>query len=86
MHIHGHHVLVLSRNGVAASGAPLWLDTFDVQPGEVWVVALVADNPGVWMDHCHNLEHAAEGMMMALQYSGVTTPFDQGGDHGNHSE
>ena len=86
MHIHGHHVLVLSRNGVASSGAPLWLDTFDVQPGEVWVVALVADNPGVWMDHCHNLEHAAEGMMMALHYSGVTTPFDQGGDHGNHSE
>lgn len=86
MHIHGHHVLVLSRNGVAATGAPLWLDTFDVQPGEVWVVALVADNPGVWMDHCHNLEHAAEGMMMALHYTGVTSPFDQGGAHGNHSE
>ncbi|MEP6479210.1 MAG: multicopper oxidase family protein [Rhodoglobus sp.] len=86
MHIHGHHVLVLSRNGVAATGAPLWLDTFDVQPGEVWVVALVADNPGIWMDHCHNLEHAAEGMMMALHYAGVTSPFDQGGQHGNHSE
>ena len=86
MHIHGHHVLVLSRNGVPATGAPLWLDTFDVQPGEVWVVALVADNPGIWMDHCHNLDHAAEGMMMALSYVGVTTPFDQGGDHGNRAE
>jgi len=86
MHIHGHHVLVLSRNGVPATGAPLWLDTFDVQPGEVWVIALVADNPGIWMDHCHNLDHAAEGMMMALNYVGVTTPFDQGGVHGNRAE
>ncbi|MBP2411391.1 FtsP/CotA-like multicopper oxidase with cupredoxin domain [Arthrobacter stackebrandtii] len=50
MDVHGHHVLVLARNGVPAIGSPLWLDTFDVQPGEVWEVALVADNPGVWMD------------------------------------
>lgn len=76
MHIHGHHVLVLSRNGVDATGAPLWLDSFDVQPGEVWQVMLVADNPGIWMDHCHNLDHAEQGMLMALTYRGVTTPFD----------
>ncbi|MFC5931379.1 multicopper oxidase family protein [Cryobacterium melibiosiphilum] len=86
MHVHGHHVLVLSRNGVPASGSPLWLDTFDVQPGEVWEVAFLADNPGIWMDHCHNLDHAAEGMMMALRYRGVTTSFEQGGAHSNRSE
>lgn len=54
--------------------------------GEVWAVALLADNPGIWMDHCHNLDHAAEGMMMALAYRGVTSPFDQGGAHGNSAE
>ncbi|MFC0681168.1 multicopper oxidase family protein [Lysobacter korlensis] len=86
MHIHGHHVLVLSRNGVAATGSPLRLDTFDVQPGEVWEVLLSADNPGIWMDHCHNLDHAVEGMMMALRYEGVTSPFEQGGPHDNHPE
>ncbi|KQW04007.1 hypothetical protein ASC66_16200 [Leifsonia sp. Root4] len=86
MHVHGHHVLVLSRNGVAASGAQSWLDTFDVRPGEVWVVAVVADNPGIWMDHCHNLDHAAEGMMMAMRYRGITTPYEHGGSHGNRSE
>ncbi|MET1020346.1 MAG: multicopper oxidase domain-containing protein, partial [Microterricola sp.] len=86
MHVHGHHVLVLSRNGVAASGAQTWLDTFDVRPGEVWEVAVVADNPGIWMDHCHNLEHAAEGMMMAMHYRGVTTPYEHGGSHDNRSE
>jgi FtsP/CotA-like multicopper oxidase with cupredoxin domain len=86
MHVHGHHVRVLSRDGVRSSGAPLWLDTFDVQPGEVWVVEFVADNPGIWLDHCHNLDHAAEGMMMALSYRGVTSPFEQGGAHDNRSE
>ena len=78
MHPHGHHVLVLSVNGRAPTGSPLWLDTFDVQPGEVWEVALRADNPGIWMDHCHNLEHATAGMMFHLAYSGVSTPFTHG--------
>ena len=78
MHPHGHHVLVLSVTGRAPTGSPLWLDTFDVQPGEVWEVALRADNPGIWMDHCHNLEHAAAGMMFHLAYAGVNTPFTHG--------
>ena len=78
MHPHGHHVLVLSVNGRAPTGSPIWLDTFDVQPGEVWEVALRADNPGIWMDHCHNLEHASAGMMFHLAYAGVSTPFSHG--------
>jgi FtsP/CotA-like multicopper oxidase with cupredoxin domain len=86
MHVHGHHVLVLSRNGVPATGAPLWLDTVDVRPGEVWELALVADNPGIWMDHCHDLSHAAAGMMMTLAYEGVTTLFEHGGAHVNRPE
>ena len=86
MHPHGHHVQVLSRNGVAPSGSPLILDTVDVQPGEVWEVLLHADNPGIWMDHCHNLDHAAEGMMMMLKYEGVSSPFVHGGHAGNRPE
>ena len=78
MHPHGHHVLVLSVNGRAPTGSPLWLDTFDVAPGEIWEVALRADNPGIWMDHCHNLEHATAGMMFHLAYAGVSTPFTHG--------
>jgi FtsP/CotA-like multicopper oxidase with cupredoxin domain len=74
IHPHGHHVLVLSRNGVAPR-TPLWLDTFEVRPGDVWQVAMRADNPGVWMDHCHDLRHAAEGMVFHLAYEGVSSPF-----------
>ncbi|WP_347109960.1 multicopper oxidase domain-containing protein [Paenarthrobacter sp. S56] len=86
MHPHGHHVQVLSRNGAAPTGSPLLLDTVDVQPGEVWEVLLTADNPGIWMDHCHNLDHASEGMMMLLQYEGVSSPFVHGGHAHNRPE
>jgi FtsP/CotA-like multicopper oxidase with cupredoxin domain len=79
-HLHGHPVLILSRNGTPASGSPLWLDTFDVRPGEVWEVGFRATNPGIWMNHCHNLPHADQGMMLRLCYDGVTTPF-----HGSHT-
>ncbi|MEU7951573.1 multicopper oxidase family protein [Micromonospora chalcea] len=75
-HLHGHPVLILSRDGRRYSGSPLWMDTFDVRPGEVWDVAFRADNPGVWMNHCHNLPHQEQGMMLRLVYDGVTTPFD----------
>ncbi|MEU8183584.1 multicopper oxidase family protein [Micromonospora sp. NPDC049047] len=68
-HLHGHHVLVLSRDGEPAAGSPLWLDSFDVRPGEVWEVAFRADNPGVWANHCHNLAHADAGMTLHLMYS-----------------
>lgn len=86
MHLHGHHVLVLSRNGVPASGSPWWSDTLDVTPGDTYEVAFRADNPGIWMDHCHNLTHAAIGMTMHLAYEGVVTPFTIGGPAANHPE
>jgi FtsP/CotA-like multicopper oxidase with cupredoxin domain len=79
-HLHGHPVLILSRNGRPPSGCPLWMDTFDVRPGDVWEVAFRATNPGIWMNHCHNLPHAHQGMMLRLRYDGVTTPF-----HGPHT-
>ncbi|RAO13547.1 multicopper oxidase family protein [Micromonospora noduli] len=68
-HLHGHHVLVLARDGEPATGSPLWLDSFDVRPGEVWEVAFRADNPGMWANHCHNLAHADAGMTLHLMYS-----------------
>jgi FtsP/CotA-like multicopper oxidase with cupredoxin domain len=69
-HLHGHRVLVLSKDGRNVSGSPLWLDTFDVRPGEFWRVALRANNRGVWMNHCHNLGHADQGMALHLSYDG----------------
>jgi hypothetical protein len=38
------------------------------------------------MDHCHNLKHAADGMVAHLMYEGVTTPFRIGGGADNQPE
>jgi FtsP/CotA-like multicopper oxidase with cupredoxin domain len=86
MHLHGHHVLVLSRDSEPTSGSPWWVDTLNVHPGERYVVAFRADNPGIWMDHCHNLRHAADGLTMHVAYAGVTTPFLVGDAHHNTPE
>lgn len=86
MHLHGHHMLVLSRDGIPVSGSPWWSDTLNVEPGERYEVAFRADNPGIWMDHCHNLFHAAAGLTMHVAYLGVTTPYETGGAAHNHPE
>ncbi|MGP3964180.1 multicopper oxidase family protein [Nonomuraea sp. 3N208] len=86
MHLHGHHAVVLSRDGVPATGSPWWVDSLEVGVGESYEIAFVADNPGVWMDHCHNLPHASEGLTAHLMYEGVTTPFTVGGPAANEPE
>lgn len=86
MHLHGHHAVVLSRDGVPASGSPWWVDSLDVGDGETYEIAFVADNPGVWADHCHNLKHAREGLLAHLMYEGVTSPYLIGGHAHNTPE
>jgi FtsP/CotA-like multicopper oxidase with cupredoxin domain len=86
MHLHGHHVVVLSRNGVAASGSPWWTDSLDVGDGDTYEIAFVAANPGIWADHCHNLEHVPEGLVVHLAYAGVRSSFQVGGPAGNTPE
>jgi FtsP/CotA-like multicopper oxidase with cupredoxin domain len=86
MHLHGHHAVVISRDGEPATGSPWWVDSVDVENDETVEIAFVADNPGIWMDHCHNLKHAAQGLVAHLMYSGVTVPYRLGGDSGNEPE
>jgi FtsP/CotA-like multicopper oxidase with cupredoxin domain len=86
MHLHGHHAVVLARNGVAATGSPLWIDSLTVGNDESVDIAFLADNPGIWVDHCHNLPHASEGLIAHLMYQSVTTPFVVGGAAKNEPE
>ncbi|GAB7052359.1 multicopper oxidase family protein [Catenuloplanes indicus] len=78
-HLHGHRVRVLSRNGAPVTGSPWWTDTLNVGSGELYEVEFAATNPGIWMDHCHNFEHGANGMIMHVAYAGVSTPYSS--DH-----
>ena len=61
MHLHGHVFRVLSKNGKEVLPRQ-WADTVLLDPDSRAEIALVADNPGDWMLHCHVLEHQATGM------------------------
>jgi blue copper oxidase len=70
MHVHGVQFQVLSRSGgrnQLISSEKGWKDTVLVLPNEkVRVIMTFGNNIGVYMLHCHNLEHEDDGMM--LQY------------------
>ena len=51
--------------------AQLTKDTVWIAPGERYDLVFEANNPGVWMAHCHIENHAANGMMTVIQYEGV---------------
>ncbi len=86
IHIHGHVFSILARNGHRLLGSPVRVDTVLVGPGETWDVAFRADNPGIWMLHCHVLVHALAGMSMTINYDGISTPFTMGSRSGNVPE
>ncbi|MEU9847291.1 multicopper oxidase family protein [Streptomyces sp. NPDC047985] len=60
MHLHGH-TFALADGGARK-------DTSIVLPGKRLDVDFDADNPGLWMVHCHNVYHAESGMMTVLGY------------------
>jgi FtsP/CotA-like multicopper oxidase with cupredoxin domain len=84
MHLHGHRALVLSRDGKPSTGSPWWVDSLEVRSGQEFEIAFLADNPGIWMDHCHNLPHATEGLVAHLMYGGVRSSYRLGA--GNEPE
>ncbi|WP_099041874.1 multicopper oxidase family protein [Mycobacterium neglectum] len=65
MHLHGHTFEVLTAEGRPGARK----DTVIVLPMQQLRVSFVADNPGVWMLHCHNTYHQEAGMMTSLNYT-----------------
>lgn len=75
LHLHGQYFQILSRtldNGESADYASVkdgfieggWKDTVLVMPGErVKIIKPFQDFKGLFMYHCHNLEHEDMGMM-----------------------
>jgi FtsP/CotA-like multicopper oxidase with cupredoxin domain len=69
-HIHGERFLVLSRDGVPSDNL-VWKDTTLLRTGETVEILLEANNPGIWMAHCHIAEHLESGMMLSFRVGGV---------------
>jgi FtsP/CotA-like multicopper oxidase with cupredoxin domain len=68
VHMHAVHFQVLERTGGRAGVLPWergWKDTVLVLPGErVDVIATFDRHRGLYLMHCHNLEHEDMGMMI----------------------
>ena len=60
IHLHGMNFKVVSSS--TGTVAPLISDTYLILPDERVQLALVADNPGDWVFHCHIIEHQKTGM------------------------
>ncbi len=68
MHIHGVFFRVLERNNIPAVEL-FTRDTVLVGPKEEVVIGLVPEHKGIWVTHCHILEHAEAGMMTSIGVS-----------------
>ncbi len=63
MHLHQFPQLVYAKDGIPLD-QPYYVDTLNIAPGERYTVLMRADDPGVWVWHCHILNHVerADGM------------------------
>lgn len=71
MHLHGALFQVLDRTGGRGQVLPHekgWKDTVLAMPGEkVRVIVAFGQEKGVFVFHCHNLEHEDSGMMLQME-------------------
>ncbi|MGH1503334.1 MAG: multicopper oxidase domain-containing protein [Acidimicrobiales bacterium] len=70
MHLHQFPQLVYAKDGIPLE-QPYWVDTLNIAPGERYTVIFRADDPGVWVWHCHILNHVERedgmfGMVTAI--------------------
>jgi FtsP/CotA-like multicopper oxidase with cupredoxin domain len=66
MHLHGHFFSIVNPS----LPEELWIskDTVIVNPMERIDIDFLADNPGNWFHHCHNLYHMEAGMANVVVY------------------
>jgi hypothetical protein len=83
IHLHGHDFYILSSGLGRWTGSvadlnldnPTRRDTSTLPPGGYLVMAFPADNPGMWVMHCHIAFHVSEGF--SIQF------MERRGDIGN---
>jgi multicopper oxidase len=72
LHVHCHYFRLLGTAG-GTTHAPL-KDTVLIdpmgQPGATRTLQMVADHPGSWLLHCHQMAHQDSAMMALVDYTG----------------
>ncbi|KAF1347290.1 hypothetical protein EJ07DRAFT_169810 [Lizonia empirigonia] len=107
IHLHGHDFYVIGEGSGTWDGSttgltlnnPTRRDTATIPPGGYLLLAFPADNPGIWMMHCHIAWHASQGLSLQFMERkseiagsiGSTSDFKKGCDEwdgywfdGNH--
>ncbi len=64
MHLHGQRMLVLDGDGIYS-----FKDTVVIPPNGKLRTIFKAEGKGLWLFHCHILEHAQEGMISVIKVS-----------------
>jgi FtsP/CotA-like multicopper oxidase with cupredoxin domain len=83
MHLHGMDMAVFAKDGEPLT-QPQRLNTLPIEQGETYDVAFIADNPGTWLLHCHDLHHASNagvepgGLVMVVRVREAGTPEPSG--------
>ncbi|MDI1487725.1 MAG: hypothetical protein OHK93_006997 [Ramalina farinacea] len=74
-HLHGHSFQAIVRSEEEAGNyvgnetfpaIPMRRDTFMVRPNGNFVIRFRADNPGIWLFHCHIEWHIASGLVATM--------------------
>ena len=79
IHVHGRQYRIVSRTGGAANNSLReglldagWMDTVLVLPEETVRIQLTfSEHPGLYLYHCHILEHEDMGMMRNFRIVGA---------------
>ena len=86
MHLHGHHAVVLSRNGVPSTGSPWWVDSLNVDRRRHLRDRLPRRQPRHLDGPLPQPRPRPDGLVAHLAYAGVTEPYRVGGSAANEPE
>ncbi|MER3405784.1 MAG: sugar transporter [Chloroflexota bacterium] len=81
MHLHGHDFKVVAKDGEPLSPErQQTMNTLSVDAGETYDIVFLANNPGTWVFHCHELHHTENdgiepgGLIQVIRYEGSQAP------------
>lgn len=87
MHLHGTDFRIIAEDSHPLA-QPRIVNTIDIAPGKTFEIDFIADNPGNWVLHCHELHHTENdgiepgGLMTVIEFDGIKPA----GETGNASK
>lgn len=78
MHLHGQDFKVVAKDGETLKPEQQYVaNTLSVDAGETYDIVILAESPGAWLFHCHELHHTENdgiepgGLIQVIQTAGI---------------